>query len=310
MRAPLLKRIAEDTGGRFFTPGQRRVAARSDQLQRPRRHRRRRARAVGHAGAVPRARRPDRRRVGLSPHAGPGVITPEKTAEIAKRAEHSVFCAPRALRVCAVRFVFSCSRGVIAAAVASRSRRICSSITGVPGDEEHAQKFQQVGDDVHRRGEEEGRRARREHHAARRGPSKATKATDVEKAVRRSRRAQRSRTTRSSSLLIGHGSFDGTTAAFNLPGPDLTVDDWAKLLGKLPSQHVAFVNTSSSSGAFLPADRRAGPRRRHRDQDRRRAQRDAVSRVLRRGLRPTTRPTAIATATSRCSKRSNTRRPK
>jgi hypothetical protein len=54
-------------------------------------------------------------------------------------------------------------------------------------------------------------------------------------------------------LLIGHGSFNGTQAAFNLPGPDLTVEEWAKLLGKLPAQHVAFVNTSSSSGAFLPA---------------------------------------------------------
>jgi hypothetical protein len=54
-------------------------------------------------------------------------------------------------------------------------------------------------------------------------------------------------------LLIGHGSFNGSQAAFNLPGPDLTVEEWAKLLGRLPSQHVAFVNTSSSSGAFLPA---------------------------------------------------------
>src|SRR5206468_2662795 len=54
-------------------------------------------------------------------------------------------------------------------------------------------------------------------------------------------------------LLIGHGSFDGRAGAFNLPGPDLTVDEWAKLLNKFPSQHVAFINTASSSGAFLPA---------------------------------------------------------
>jgi hypothetical protein len=54
-------------------------------------------------------------------------------------------------------------------------------------------------------------------------------------------------------LLLGHGSFNGTQGAFNLPGPDLTVDEWSKLLGKLASQHVAFINTSSSSGAFLPA---------------------------------------------------------
>jgi len=54
-------------------------------------------------------------------------------------------------------------------------------------------------------------------------------------------------------LLIGHGSFNGTQAAFNLPGPDLTVEEWNRLLTKLPSQHVAFVNTAASSGAFLPA---------------------------------------------------------
>jgi hypothetical protein len=53
-------------------------------------------------------------------------------------------------------------------------------------------------------------------------------------------------------LLIGHGSFDGASAAFNLPGPDLAAADYAKLLGTLASTHVVFVNTSSASGAFLP----------------------------------------------------------
>jgi hypothetical protein len=53
-------------------------------------------------------------------------------------------------------------------------------------------------------------------------------------------------------VLIGHGSFDGRQAGFNLPGPDLAAADFAALLGKLATQKVAFVNTSSSSGAFLP----------------------------------------------------------
>jgi hypothetical protein len=52
-------------------------------------------------------------------------------------------------------------------------------------------------------------------------------------------------------VLIGHGSFDGRQAAFSMPGPDLTPADFAALLGKLATQRVAFVNTSSSSGAFL-----------------------------------------------------------
>jgi hypothetical protein len=54
-------------------------------------------------------------------------------------------------------------------------------------------------------------------------------------------------------VLIGHGSFDGKTAAFSMPGPDMTVADWSSQLDKLSALKVAFINTTSSSGAFLPA---------------------------------------------------------
>ncbi len=60
-------------------------------------------------------------------------------------------------------------------------------------------------------------------------------------------------------LLIGHGSFDGQQASFNLSGPDLTAADWSKLLGNFGSRRVVFVNTASASGAFLPTV--AGPGR-------------------------------------------------
>ena len=60
-------------------------------------------------------------------------------------------------------------------------------------------------------------------------------------------------------LLIGHGSFDGRVAAFNLPGPDLTADEYATLLKKFPTQKIVFVNTASSSGAFVQP--LAGPAR-------------------------------------------------
>ena len=60
-------------------------------------------------------------------------------------------------------------------------------------------------------------------------------------------------------MLIGHGSFDGKTGAFNLPGPDLTAGDYAMLLQKFTTQKVAFINTASSSGAFLQP--LAGPAR-------------------------------------------------
>ena len=52
-------------------------------------------------------------------------------------------------------------------------------------------------------------------------------------------------------VLIGHGSYDGRTARFNLPGPDMTPADFNSLLGAIPARNVVFVNTSSSSGPFV-----------------------------------------------------------
>jgi hypothetical protein len=60
-------------------------------------------------------------------------------------------------------------------------------------------------------------------------------------------------------VLIGHGTFDGKVAKFNLPGPDMTPGDFAPLLKSIPSRHVVFVNTASSSGPFL--EDLAGPGR-------------------------------------------------
>lgn len=53
-------------------------------------------------------------------------------------------------------------------------------------------------------------------------------------------------------VLIGHGSSSGSGGRFNLPGPDLTDVDFAQALAPLRGR-LAFVNVSSSSGAFLPA---------------------------------------------------------
>jgi hypothetical protein len=60
-------------------------------------------------------------------------------------------------------------------------------------------------------------------------------------------------------VLFGHGSADGTDARFNLPGPDLSAADFAKLLGRFQTARVVFVDTTSSSGEFVKA--LAGPRR-------------------------------------------------
>jgi hypothetical protein len=54
-------------------------------------------------------------------------------------------------------------------------------------------------------------------------------------------------------VLIGHGASATSGARFNLPGPDLTALEFAKLLDRLAAQTVVFVNTASASGGFVPA---------------------------------------------------------
>ena len=51
-------------------------------------------------------------------------------------------------------------------------------------------------------------------------------------------------------VLLGHGTFDGEDAKFNLVGPDLAAADWAALVDPLPGRLV-FVNTTAASAPFL-----------------------------------------------------------
>lgn len=59
-------------------------------------------------------------------------------------------------------------------------------------------------------------------------------------------------------VLIGHGTFDGVDAKFNLVGPDMESAEWASLLRGLPGRLVV-VNSTAGSFPFL--ERLAGPRR-------------------------------------------------
>ena len=51
-------------------------------------------------------------------------------------------------------------------------------------------------------------------------------------------------------VLFGHGSATDV-ARVNLPGRDLSADDFAHLVERLDVQHVTFVNTASASGPFV-----------------------------------------------------------
>ena len=59
-------------------------------------------------------------------------------------------------------------------------------------------------------------------------------------------------------FLLGHGTFDGVDAKFNLVGPDLESAEWSSLLAPLPGR-IVLVNTTSASFPFL--ERAAGTRR-------------------------------------------------
>ena len=52
-------------------------------------------------------------------------------------------------------------------------------------------------------------------------------------------------------VLLGHGTFDGKTAKFNLRGPDFTADDLAGWLKPI-KRPMALIDCSSASSPFLP----------------------------------------------------------
>jgi len=176
-----------------------------------------------------------------------------ETAAIAEHADGSAekYFALRSLR--ALRFMLVFSVLCVSPVFAQQTHLLV--ITGVPGDEEHEKKFQSWAQSFIDAAKKKD--ATPDANITLLADKQATK-TGVEKAFA-DLAARVKPADAVCVLLLGHGSFNGTQAAFNLSGPDLTVDEWSKQLARLPAQRVAFVNTTSSSGAFLPAI--AGPGR-------------------------------------------------
>ena len=51
-------------------------------------------------------------------------------------------------------------------------------------------------------------------------------------------------------VLLGHGTYDGNVAKFNLVGPDMTAKDWTDMLNGIQGR-VTLVNTTEASFPFL-----------------------------------------------------------
>lgn len=54
-------------------------------------------------------------------------------------------------------------------------------------------------------------------------------------------------------FIAGHGNYDGKTYRLNLPGPDPTAEELAASLYSIPSGKFVVVNTTTCSGASVPA---------------------------------------------------------
>jgi len=59
-------------------------------------------------------------------------------------------------------------------------------------------------------------------------------------------------------ILIGHGSYDGVEYKFNLVGPDVTAGEIAAMCDRIAARRQLVVDTTSASGAALPALERPG----------------------------------------------------
>jgi Peptidase C13 family len=155
-----------------------------------------------------------------------------------------------------LRTVVFCAVLAIAAPVAAQTVHL-AVIVGLAGDPEHAEFFQRWASTLVD-GATERLGIPRDHiiylaEQPEKDPKRATgKSTkeEVERAF-----ATIARNSKPDDVvfvvLIGHGTFDGKVAKFNLPGPDMTPANFEPLLKSLPAKHIVFVNTTSSSGPFL-----------------------------------------------------------
>jgi hypothetical protein len=57
-------------------------------------------------------------------------------------------------------------------------------------------------------------------------------------------------------ILIGHGTYDGVEYKFNIPGPDITAAELARLMDQVPAQRQLIANLTSCSGGSIETLRR------------------------------------------------------
>jgi len=117
-------------------------------------------------------------------------------------------------------------------------------VVGAPGEEEYGKNFAEWAAHWEKASREAGARL------VTIGLKKAPTGTDRERLQRALLDEPKSQAAELWLVLIGHGTFDGKEAKFNLQGPDLSAAELAEWL-KPFQRPLAVINTSSSSGPFL-----------------------------------------------------------
>lgn len=117
-------------------------------------------------------------------------------------------------------------------------------VVGAPGEDEFGKNFAQWADHWAKASREAGAK----HFAL--GLDKSLTGTDLERLHRALQNEPAQGSAELWLVLLGHGTYDGKEAKFNLQGPDLSATELAGWL-KPFQRPLAVINASSSSGPFL-----------------------------------------------------------
>jgi hypothetical protein len=134
----------------------------------------------------------------------------------------------------------------LACAVSLPAATYYVTIAGLGGEPEYEQRFQMWAQEAER--------------ILKTAPDARLETLSRESATRAHIRAMLDRIAKSAAaqdtlvlMLIGHGTFDGVDYRFNVPGPDITAEDLAGSLDRIPAGRQLVVNMTSASGGSLDA---------------------------------------------------------
>ncbi len=122
-------------------------------------------------------------------------------------------------------------------------------VVGLPGDPEHGELFKKWGTSLASTATD--KLGIPQDHVILLSDQQATREAVIKAFATLAARAGESDTV--AIVLFGFGTYANKVAKFNLPGPDMTPEDFAVQLGKLKSKRIVFVDTTSASAPFIEA---------------------------------------------------------